>query len=661
MDLTSYADFNTELDPTLLQEVENRLRMVLKQRWPQLDTSPSSVFGNLFITPAARVVAMIEQATNCILSDLNLENALNGVVCDCDFIVTFLKGLGVTALTDVNTTGMVRIHFTQNKEYTFDQGELILFDDTYVFSFISGNTPSITVKASTDDSTTADKVNNTYKLSIESATPDGEGKYKPDSWYVDLPVYGPASASLTAGSLGKIDEDFGKPIEGNKLTENYISSVELLHDINPLQLPTTLEELITLVRTITPAASLTTRANSISYMAHRFPLLKGVSMVLNSDKEMQRTTTEELSTKAPVVDLYVKGPHTLECTEYFIFDSGVSASTKPLTLQHIPLIVKSITEKQIVNTEPVETLYEEDNIKANELRTEQTKVSMLFDNDNFTTKVGSSTSGTSVSPSNVIYIKDDLGNVYAITLNGGTGSEHLTITQIPDASGTEEPIVTSMSNYDTGSEYTIEGTQETAIRFTKVLTGLDKFNTDGITYTLNISEDYTNNRAIAVTYLYDPIAEAVVKHINGPSCKPAFNIVVRPFITGQVKNLTVTYRKTAGRFFDRQKAIEDIYNFISSLTYPTIYDDAYIGDILMSCGASGVDKITADVRFQISGACGGYTPNTIYQDATSLSLEELESEPGDMSSYYGLGVRNVNYIIPNRDNIVLIERSTAHI
>ena len=212
MDITSYADFSTEIDPTILQDVESRLRAVLKQKWPQLDTSPSCVFGNLFITPAARVVAMIEQSTNCILSDLNLENALNGVVCDCDFIQTFLKGLGVSSLQEVNTTGMIRLNFTNELPddiktgqscITFDQGELVLFEDTYVFSFIAGNSPTIKIYGPNADITIS-KENNIYKLSKGEVTKTNNG-LETTSYFVDIPVYGPAPAEVNAGSLGKIE------------------------------------------------------------------------------------------------------------------------------------------------------------------------------------------------------------------------------------------------------------------------------------------------------------------------------------------------------------------------------------------------------------------------------------------------------------------------
>ena len=655
MDITSYTDFNTEIDVGLLQDVESRLRMVLKKRWPELDTAPGSVFGDLFITPASRVVALIEQSTSCILSDLNLENALNGVVCDCDFIQTFLKGLGVTSLTDVNTTGMVRIHFTKDQEYTFDQGELLLFDDSYVFGFLPGDISQITIQQTNESTSTSGKVNNKYKLSIDTVEQDSNNIYTANGFYVDLPIYGPATASLTAGALGKIDEDFGKPIGGKKLTDEYISSVELLHDIEPLQLPTTLEELINLTRTITPAASLTTRANSISYLSHRFPSLKGVSMVLNTDPEMQRTSSSDItsSIKAPVVDLYIKGPHTLECTEYFTYDTLSGGETFNIgSLQHIPLVINEIEL-------PGGLFYSDNELICNGLRTQGTQVTFSLDEENPNQEIPTT-----------LYIKGnepENQKVYAITLNGSTASEYLTIKQLTEeeAQGVDSnSIISALNNTDTGAEYTINGVTNAsgaAIRIVKVLTGLDRFNTDDLTYTLYSVDTHPDKGFIKITYLYDPIAEAVIKHINGPACKPAFNIIVRPFITANVKKLEITYRKTAGKFFDRQKAIDTIYQFITSLTYPTIYDDAYIGDILMSCGASGIDKIDADVTYQISGALGGYNPNQIDQSAKSLSVDKIPDIPGAMKLYYGLGVRNVNYIIPNRENIILVERSTAHV
>jgi hypothetical protein len=638
MDITSYADFTTEIDPTILQDVESRLRAVLKQKWPQLDTSPSCVFGNLFITPAARVVAMIEQATNCILSDLNLENALNGVVCDCDFIQTFLKGLGVSSLQEVNTTGMIRLNFTNDLPadiktgqacITFDQGELVLFENTYVFSFIAGNSPTIKIYGPNADINIS-KENNIYKLSKGEVTETDNG-FETLSYFVDIPVYGPAPAEVNAGSLGKIDENFGDPLEDDKKLIEYISSVVLVHDITPLQLPTTLEELIELTRTILPAASLTTRANSISYITHRFPSLKGVSMVLQQDvPEMQRSTT---SITNPLVDLYIKGPHTIECTEYFT-EGNIGL------LQHIPLVITDVTTTDSEST----TSHDSDVIKCEGLRNERTEVRLLIDDEGGNTTY------------NTIKLYDASGTPYYITLQGGAGSEHLSIsTELPDdATITDENTI---QNADTGGVYSINVATPTAIKFTKQTTGIDIFNTEALTYTW-IGNSLGDNTLIKITYLYDPVAEAVIKHIKGPTCKPAFDLKVCPFITAHVKELKIKYRKTAGKFFDRQKAIVEINDFLSGLTYPTIYDDAYLGDIMMACGASGIDSISVDVDYQLSGATGGYTENQILCNTKSLYVSSVASE---LKNYYGIGVRNINYVIPNRENIKLEERNTANI
>ena len=666
MDITKYADFTNEIDPKILQDVESRLRILLKQKWPQLDTSPSCVFGNLFVTPAARVVAMIEQATNCILSDLNLENALNGVVCDCDFIQTFLKGLGLSTLQEANTTAMVRINFIQEPEpdsyFSFDQGELMLFDDTYIFSFIPGNDPTIKIYP-TDynySNKSLNKVNNEYKLSRGSTTLTSGNVVNTSSYFVDLPVYGPGVANLPQGSLAKIDENFGNEASYKLIVDNniettdteplfdLISSVELLHDVTPLQLPTTLEELITLTRKVLPAASLTTRANSISYMTHRFPSLRGVSMVLSGDKELQRVETGNETLN--LVDLYVKGPHTISCTEHFVVKEDTSSPTgysAPINkFQHIPLIITDVSVANISNTE-VST---SDAIKSNGLTS-----------TDYMMKV--SASGES-NPLDAFYLlgKDNTTK-YIITLNGAIGEEHLTIT--PATESEDGLVLKTIKNSDTGATYSTEivsapsDSSSATIQFTKVVTGLDIFNTDNQTFELIATELLTSeSKFVTVTYLYDPVAEAVIKHINGPTCKPAFNIIVRPFVTANVKKLEITYRKTAGRFFDRQKAIEEIYDFISSLTYPTIYDDAYLGDIMMACGASGIDNINVDVDYQMSGATGGYDPKQIVENSDSLDVNDLKS---GIKDYFGIGVRNINYIIPNRDNIQLIERNTAHI
>ena len=114
MDITDYINFKSDIDSDRLFDVEQRIRLLMRERWPELDTTPSSPFGNLVLTPIARVIALFEQAADCVLGDLNLENALNSIVCDCSFVESFLKGLGVNSLAEVNTTATVRLIFNKN-------------------------------------------------------------------------------------------------------------------------------------------------------------------------------------------------------------------------------------------------------------------------------------------------------------------------------------------------------------------------------------------------------------------------------------------------------------------------------------------------------------------------------------------------------------------
>ena len=119
-----------------------------------------------------------------------------------------------------------------------------------------------------------------------------------------------------------------------------------------------------------------------------------------------------------------------------------------------------------------------------------------------------------------------------------------------------------------------------------------------------------------------------------------------------VQALNVTYRKDVGKFFDRQQAVSQIYTLINSMTYPTQYSDAYVGDIIMSNGASGVISITGTAKLRDNMV---NTPNSTqyanFGDGTMLYNGLNISSLSDVNN---VGVKNVQYILP-RENINLIE------
>lgn len=488
--ITDYINFESDIDTSKLNDVEQRIRLLMREQYPRLNTAPSSIFGNLVLTPASRVIALFEQAVDCLLSDLELENALNEIVCNCDFIQNFLLGLGLSSLSDVNVTSMVRVTLNTSPDENgmkFDQGYPLLFNDSYIFNFIGGNTTSINIYPSSKD-VSYNGASNNYLASITSIG-GSNGVYEANSWFVDIPVYGPATARISQGDIAAIDEDM--PFYDN------IISVEALEDIEPISLPTNIGDMVKLCRTIAPSANLTTKANAVSFVFNKYPKAVGASAVTSVDTYARSIHGNPPTT--PFLDLQVKGVTTyLQSTEVFPMTTTTEGSVtiSNIKLQHIPLLIRSVSAIDTTNS------------------------LTILDNNFDSIKVKSSTQSSGLDR----YTKD---LTYSIT-------------------------------YNQSGE------------------GLDILQTYGY---------------IAITYSYDPLAEAVSKYVDSPACSPIIDTTVRPFITGYVKNILVNYRKDSGKFFDRQQAISDIYDFINNLTYPTIYDDGYIGDIMITNGASGISSV----------------------------------------------------------------------
>ena len=588
MDISQYINFSQEIDSAIIQDVESRIRTLLKRKWIDLDTNPSSVFGNLFLTPAARVIALMEQTTNCVLSDLNLENALNGIVCDCDFLQNYLKGLGVNSLAEVNTTAMVRITFNTNARYKIDQGELLLFNDDYVFSFVHGNNPTIVIEPyyypkinSSQISYIGGKgierpdyVNNIYHLSASNVTFNNVSVVASE-FFVDLPVYGPASAQISAGTTATIDEHFGyetvdtwvvndnddvvgpTEVPNVNLANDYITSITMLQDVSPITTPTNIAELIELTQKIKPTSALTTRAGSTSFITNNFPSIVGTSTVLYGDYEMVRANDATAQNVFPAVDIYNKGVSTLlECVEYC---PATNKGLQTFPLQHMPIKITGISYLSNISSS-----------------TEETQLDLP------------------AFPSHVL----SFGGTYK---NSTVFSGH--------------------------KAYTINASTDT-------------YNIQGNTF-------------VKLSYLYDPTQEAIGKTILSDSCGPILNILSRPFFPIHIRSITIDYKKQAGKFFDRQVAIDEIYNFINNLVYPVVYDDAYIGDIIIGNGATSIDSISVNCYVQGAEATGKHA--AYVQNINTLSINQAALGSKELRNLQ-LGDRNIQYILP-RDAIHLIEHT----
>ena len=589
-DLISKIDITSSVDPLAVQDAMSRIRGFMLREWPDLDTSPSSPFGNLVLQPLSKCLVLIERTLECVLSDVQLENALNGIVCDCNFIQEFLKGLGVTTLAEANCTGWARWHFVEDpKDILIDRGVNMLFAGNIFHIYAPFDTP---INLLSTGESKPDSVKNYARVFYSSNQwTDGQLSYidandqpattdsrEPNEWYIDLPIYGPSTAELTAGTLAEIDEDLPY--------FDLVRSVELLNDIAPFEVPTDLASLIKLVRTIQPSSNITTRGNASSYTLQKFPSVTGVSAVIAGDKEMSvrsSSVAENIQIyAAPFMDLFVKGvssePETISLAIPLTYeDEGGNLKIKFESDVFYP-------GHEILS---IGKLYYGDETSAFTIYDEQSNIVGLDKYIEFTPNSDGMSYGIKFN-GNLLCKKDD---------EEGDPSNTL----IP-------PEDTAFPGWKTASK--------------------------PLYFRLEVQ--------------IDRLPSTVATAIQSPDVSPALNVLARPFVVCSVQNLSVSYRKDTGKFFDRQQAISQIYDLVNSLTYPTHYSDAYIGDIIMANGAAGVGKVSvnAKLRNNMVDTKASYVP------FTSMTVYTLNAEDMNMPH---IGPRNIQYILP-RENINLIER-----
>lgn len=159
-------------------------------------------------------------------------------------------------------------------------------------------------------------------------------------------------------------------------------------------------------------------------------------------------------------------------------------------------------------------------------------------------------------------------------------------------------------------------------------------------------------------YQYDPVMESLDSFVKSPACDPAISTEVKACYYYYITDFTVNYSKETNKFFDRQAAIERIYDLMNSLIYPLSYSDAYISDIMVSMGASGVQSITPTATLML-GCSKDYfdsSGNKIDGDTTTQAVTTFDPANIDFRlKLYGAGPRTISMILP-RENINLVEK-----
>ena len=615
MNLTDYISSDAQISQSKLDECQDRMRQVLINDFPDTGFSPNSVVGKFLIERFGKVLAQIETALNCVLSDMDLINVINGSVCDCTFVTEFLRGLGVDNLVNANTTGTARINFTVNgmggdgqTPFIMDKGELLQFNDTYIFNYATPKNAEIYIYPY-NYSGEVDKTKNYFFLSVASVANSGESStiYTPNLYFVDIPIVGSPNATVTEGDEAAINEHL--PFF------DVVESVVAAYDIAPFEVPTTLQELITLALKIQPSCNFATKGNIISYVEQKYPGIVGVSPTKMGDEEMVRTIENPTLTFQPAIDIWVKGSTTLkECTEFVkcslttygtgpsTSDTSIGGFISPIRLNHYPIMHKSLA----LLDDSVSTL-------------------------NQSTDSGNSSKGP-LTPSE-----------FNLMAQGQT----------------------TCTTDKTKEEYTDKPTS--GKYFFDFYSKDYKFQMSGLTGILmnNKLSDYSDSKSeiwIKYTYYYDPVVESLAAFVDSPACEPAISTQVKPCYYYIIDSFTVNYLKSTNKFFDRQNAIEKIYDLMNSLVYPLQYSDAYVSDIMVAMGAAGVSSVIISAHAFLSSARFYYskssTSSATLADVSAVVQNNLTTISNSTLISYGAGPRSMSVILP-KENIILRETLTA--
>lgn len=647
--LTAYLPEPSDLDTAAVISTRQRLQTYLQQFWPELDTRPGSVFGDIYLTPAATMMTAMEVAMQRFKSDLDLANVSGGIVYDPEFVQAFLNNFGVTTGKAINSSGTVKLTFTVDKEYILESSTTFSFGSTVFFINPEEGNP-IYIKPTSDPT------------ARRALTRTGTDKYE-----VYLPVTGTPGAQVNDGDEAvasvTIDELTGIVAVGNIDPGKPADSLILLADKAQRQFA---------------AATLASRSGIISFCSTRWPGLLAVSATVTGDREMLRSGVNPLGIHEGAVDVFVKSSSRFSEGEAVVpltYDVERQSWIGRLTLPVVPAFYNLAAG-----------IFQTNNFQTSR------GVNQIYAKSNHPTVRGVGVSysryeilGVAVKDTNPVDFKPaftgqvvprvatsvilDVRGEYNGSLFSQYGSRSVrmrfdsetTVDGLPavranvrDAVSGELAVVHFVANAavnptrgvinksDPGYKSMFSGMDIDIVPSSPVFVAGDMV---GLEYEFAYAGRTAN---FSVNYLYDPFLVQVDNVLQNPSHKPVnADPIARNFITCHVTQFTINYRTRYGQRLDVPSATAAIVEYLNSLGYPNQYEDSQISAILSQYGAAGIQSIIKKGYFYPSLAAAYVDDDGVETSVPRIETTTLLPTLND----YGFGSRNIGYFV-DRDTLV---------
>jgi hypothetical protein len=667
-DITPYLPSKEELDPEVVAGVLARLRIQSKAFFPDVKTTPNSPFGSLHLQPLATLIAQYEQAMDNFTSDLLLENVAAGTVYNCDFVKSYLKNFGVAPGAEVPVIGTVRLTFQENKTHVLNRGSQILFGETGLFHFIAPQLGDIII----DPVGFPPKPGNWHALQQT-----GEFEY-----VVNLSVIGPSGIEVEAGDTATTD-----------IPDADLASIVAVQTFDTGRMPDTLPALAQMALDIHYAANFSERGGTLAFVKRKLPNIVGVSPIKTGDIEMQRDKESILGIATGKMDVLVKGSQPLPIdTARLTLSRSMSgkfvgairvAGGSPVYIDDVRV---AGSEQSVDNFKIYTTSKDQVRAKlASSAFSELEILGLEVTSSSSVVQSGSEFSIRKNAPA-ATYPRIDAatsGGIYRGHLFGSQVEQDLVLKTngINVIDGVQYGIL-DITNRATGQVIRDVLVSRDSIKKRGVIdfninkaevqymfNGVDiQFETSLDDFVLTSPSDFSGQefriffRAPAVPfdvyYRYDPAQQQLSDLIKSPEVQPVTDVLVKGFNTCFIENLTISYRRKSGVVVNKANIIAELLTYFNSLTYPNVYEESVISDIILYGKASGLVSVeaTATVYHSLGEKVSTDGKDDIPNFSTLLSknvlrFNDIYEEPEFNSIVYQ---RNIHYVL-DEANIVLKE------
>jgi len=640
--LADYLPGPEVMDPAAIQDSRARLEQCVKAWWPELDTRPGSVFGDLHLAPLATLLASLEDALRQRDRDTDLDAISRGLVTDPDLARTFLANFGVTETSATKSNGLARLVFAKNQDVSLDP-DMRFQAGNSLFNVVTKDGAALVIRQ-------AGTAGARYVLTAEAG-----------QFVVYVPLQGTPGSSVKAGTA----MTYGQALDG---LVGITAAGDFDSGVPALSLP----QMAIRARALFTAGGLGTRRGAVGLLRAHFPGLVSAGAVITGDVEMSRDTDNILGLAQGAMDVLVRGSREFQkaagkVTLTYDLARGAWAGRldTPVTPAFFDLAAGVFKVSRFNNDRAqrrvlMRSLHPRQD-SAGLAYSRHQQLGLLVDD----LDVGNSTPASitppvqiSGTPAVLLVSGEYGGHVFS---NSSRRDLMLQVERVAADATYGEVLVVSVKDRLSGEsgEITLAvNSPSTPLFAVPVASGTYTEFFNGLALRLTPADNiYVSSRFVGcsyqlsfqgrsaefeVGYLYDPTLPQVEALLEQDDYRPAaMSVLARGFAICHVSALAISYQVPFGKNIDLTAARQRMADYLNGLARPESYDSNRIAAIMLEAGASAVSAVAPQGIIYPSLATVFVDKQGVETSIPRIPTRSLLPPAG----VPGLGARNLAYLI----------------